>query len=300
MKRILNYKIEKRDEGKKISHFLRSKGYSAQNLVDLKKMDKSVILNGKWCYMNARLKEGDKLLIHINETKVSEKIPPIYIPIDIVYEDDDILVIDKKSGMPIHPSRNNYENSMANALAFYFKSQGKPFVFRCTNRLDKDTSGLTVVAKHMLSASVLGKQTKNRSFKREYLAICKGSIEPKSGVIDAPLSRKAGSIIERTVDFEKGERAVTHYEKVLENKGYSLVRLKLETGRTHQIRIHMKYLGFPLIGDYLYNPDMEMIKRQALHSEKISFTHPITGENMTFVSQLPDDMAWILKKSEKT
>ena len=147
--------------------------------------------------------------------------------------------------MPIHPSLNNYTNSLANALAWYYQQQGKPFIFRCCNRLDRDTSGLTVVAKHLVSGNILSTMTKKKEVRREYLAVVRGHIIP-------------------------------------------------ETGRTHQIRIHLKHLGFPLVGDYLYNPDMEYISRQALHSFRLSFPHPITGEVMDFTAPLPEDMRNIL------
>ncbi len=207
------------------------------------------------------------------------------------------MVINKPAGMPIHPSMNNYYNSLANALAYYFEQQNCPFVFRCINRLDRDTSGLTIVAKHYVSAGMLSAMIANKAtsgITREYLAIAKGSVRPLEGTITAPLGRKEGSIIERTVDFENGESAVTHYRVLDEKNGHSLVSLILETGRTHQIRIHMKYLGYPLIGDYLYNPDMEQIQRQALHAWKLSFVHPITGEKMQFTAPLPEDMAAVL------
>jgi len=135
--------------------------------------------------------------------------------------------------------------------------------------------------------------TKKRLVHREYLAIVKGDLTPPTGTITAPLSRKEGSIIERTVDFDHGEEAITHYKLVKKENGHSLVSLQLETGRTHQIRIHMKYLGYPLIGDYLYNPDMEHITRQALHSYHMEFPHPITGQKMTFTAPLPSDMSAI-------
>ncbi|MCQ2508558.1 MAG: RluA family pseudouridine synthase [Dorea sp.] len=295
MERIFVYPIKESEEGLKISHFLRREGYSLQNLTDLKKMPESVILNGTWSYMNDRLHAGDELKIHIQEQESSEKIPPVDLPLNIIYEDEDLMVINKPAGMPTHPSRNNYENTMANALAYYFKQQGKAFVFRCNNRLDRDTSGLTVVSKHMLSGNKMSVMTAERRFHREYLAIVRGSVSPSEGTIDAPLARKEGSIIERTIDFEKGERAVTHYSLAEEKNGLSLVSLKLETGRTHQIRIHMKHLGYPLIGDYLYNPDMELITRQALHSHHIEFIHPITGEFMSFTAELPEDMARLLR-----
>ena len=233
------------------------------------------------------------------ETQNSEKIPPTKLPLDIIYEDEDLLVLNKPAGMPIHPSLNNYTNSIANALAYYFQSQGKPFIFRCCNRLDRDTSGLTIVSKHLVSGSILSDMTKYREVHREYLAIARGSVTPSEGTIQAPLGRKEGTIIERTVDWEHGEDAVTHYKVVKEANGHSLVSLRLETGRTHQIRIHMKYLGYPLIGDYLYNPDMEYMTRQALHSHHMEFTHPITGEHMSFTAPLPEDMARVMQNNSR-
>lgn len=294
MERTLNYTTENLITSMPVSHFLKQKGFSSQNLVQLKKNPDAVLANEVPCFMNHVLHPGDTLTLHIREARSSEKIPPVELPLDIVYEDEDLMVINKPAGMPIHPSMNNYYNSMANALAYYFDQQNRPFVFRCINRLDRDTSGLTIVAKHYVSAGMLSAMIANKAtsgITREYLAIVKGSVQPPEGTITAPLGRKEGSIIERTIDFEKGESAITHYKVLDEKNGHSLVSLILETGRTHQIRIHMKHLGYPLIGDYLYNPDMERIQRQALHAWKLSFVHPITGEKMQFTAPLPEDMA---------
>lgn len=294
MDRTITYKIEKEDAGLRVELFLRRRGYSRQNLVEIKRMPQSIMVNGVHYYMRQTLEEGDLLEVRIQEMDSSEKIPAVYHPLDIVYEDEDIMVINKPADMPIHPSMNNYYNSLANALAYYFEQQGKPFIFRCSNRLDRDTSGLTIISKHLVSASILAQQVADREVHREYLAISRGSVTPTEGTIDVPLGRKDSSIIERTVDWEHGERAVTHYKVLKEANGHSLISLKLETGRTHQIRIHMKYLGYPLIGDYLYNPDMEWMGRQALHSHKMAFRHPITGEDMEFTAPLPRDMQNVL------
>lgn len=296
MNRTIEYIIKKEDAGLRIEQFLKRQGYSSKNLAAIKRMPKSVLVNGEHFYMRQSLNEGDILAIVISEEESSEKVPPTEIPLNIVYEDEDIIVINKPAGMPIHPSLNNYTNSMANALAYYYEKQGKPFIFRCCNRLDKDTSGLTVVAKHLVSGNILSTMVKERKFHRQYLAIVRNSVKPSSGTINVPLGRKEGTIIERTVDWEHGETAITHYQVLEEKNGHSLVSLKLETGRTHQIRIHMKHLGYPLVGDYLYNPDMEFISRQALHSHKIAFPHPITGEFMEFTAPLPEDMMKVLER----
>lgn len=296
MNRNIDYIIDEDSAGLRVEQFLRRKRYSGQNLSEIKRMPKSILVNGVHYYMRQELSAGDHLQVRICETQNSEKIPPTKLPLDIIYEDEDLLVLNKPAGMPIHPSLNNYTNSIANALAYYFQSQGKPFIFRCCNRLDRDTSGLTIVSKHLVSGSILSDMTKYREVHREYLAIARGSVTPSEGTIQAPLGRKEGTIIERTVDWEHGEDAVTHYKVVKEANGHSLVSLRLETGRTHQIRIHMKYLGYPLIGDYLYNPDMEYMTRQALHSHHMEFIHPITGEHMSFTAPLPEDMARVMQE----
>ena len=296
MNRNIDYIIDEDSAGLRVEQFLRRKRYSGQNLSEIKRMPKSILVNGVHYYMRQELSKGDHLQVRICETKNSEKIPPTNLPLDIIYEDEDLLVLNKPAGMQIQPSLNNYTNSIANALAYYFQSQGKPFIFRCCNRLDRDTSGLTIVSKHLVSGSILSDMTKYREVHREYLAIARGSVTPSEGTIQAPLGRKDGTIIERTVDWEHGEDAVTHYKVVKEANGHSLVSLRLETGRTHQIRIHMKYLGYPLIGDYLYNPDMEYMTRQALHSHHMEFTHPITGEHMSFTAPLPEDMARVMQE----
>lgn len=295
MERILNYHITEDADSLRTEQYLRRRGFSYQNLTQLKKMPESILINGVWCYMRTPLHSGDILTVHIRETESSPNIPPVELPLDIVYEDEDIIVVNKPAGMPVHPSLNNYRNSLANALMYYYQQQGKPFIFRCTNRLDRDTSGLTVIAKHMVSSSILSSMTARHEIEREYLAVVQGSVVPSSGTIDAPIGRTGSSLIERKIDFEHGERAVTHYHVVKEENGHSLVSLILETGRTHQIRVHMKYIGFPLVGDYLYNPDMEYIQRQALHSCRLSFRHPITGKHMEFTADLPEDMDRIFR-----
>lgn len=295
MSRTINYFITSPDGNQTIQQFLHKKGYSSQIIKELKRTPGSIVINDSPQYMKHLLQEEEILTVHILEACSSPKIPPVKLPLHIIYEDEDLLVINKPADMPIHPSLNNYENSLANALAWYFSQQNTPFVFRCINRLDRDTSGLTIVAKHLLSAGILSAMVAKRELHREYLAIVQGHILPKQGTIDAPIGRKEDSIILRMIDYENGERAVTHYSLKEQKNGHSLLSIYLETGRTHQIRVHMKHIGFPLIGDYLYNPDMVHIGRQALHSYRLQFTHPITGESMDFTAPLPEDMEKVLK-----
>lgn len=290
MNRTLEYTIPIEYDDFTIEKFLKSKGYSSSNITAIKKMPNNVVLDNIWVHMNHKLKAGDNLIVNICEDHSSEMIPPVKMDLDIVYEDDDIMVVNKPAGLSIHPSRNHYQDSLANGLAYYFEEQGKAFVFRCANRLDRNTSGLTVISKHLLSANILSTMVRNREFHREYYAIVKGSLEVKTGTIDAPIGRVDNINITRQVDFENGEHAITHYNVIDEKNGHSLVSIHLETGRTHQIRVHFKYIGHPLIGDEIYNPDFELINRHALHSHKISFKHPITGEAMEFIAELPSDM----------
>ncbi len=310
MDRTIEYTITEQDtspylpRGVTVEQFLRRMGYSAHTLARLRQMPDSTRIDGSSVPLKRALAAGECLSVCIHETKVSPHVTPVDLPLAIIYEDEDLLVVNKPAGMPTHPSQQNRENSLASALAYYYQSQGKPFVFRCCNRLDKDTSGLTLAAKHFVSGSMLSDYGKRRQIHREYLGIIKGSLESAgiapSGTIDVPLSRKPGSIIERMPDPEHGETAVTHYRVVTEKNGYTLLLFVLETGRTHQIRIHMKTLGFPLVGDYLYNPEetgnspASGIRRQALHAYRLSFTQPVTGQPLDFTAPLPKDMEELL------
>lgn len=303
MKRILTYPITESDSDQRIYDFLCHHGYSRHIRTWLKQHPGSVRLNGEEALFYFPLKNGDLLEISLEKEHPSENIVPVDLPIHIIYEDEDLMVIDKPADMPVHPSIGNYENTLANAAAWYFHRQDIPFVFRCINRLDRDTTGLLILAKHMLSGAILSDQMKKRAIHRTYLAITEGKTDP-AGTIDSPIGRTDQSLILRQVDHENGDSACTHYlQKCWHPKtfypetlpvpqdGLSLVQLQLETGRTHQIRVHMTSIGHPLIGDTLYNPETALMNRQALHSYRLAFTHPVTGVSLEFTSPLPEDMA---------
>ncbi len=294
MKRIFNYTIPTEYDGRTLLSFLKDNQYSAPIITHLKRTENGILLNGAWGRVRDILHTDDLLTITLIEAESSENIVPTNLPLDIVYEDEDILIINKNANTPIHPSQGNYDNTLANAVAYYFQQKGEAFTYRCINRLDRDTTGLLILAKHMHSASILSNMVQKREIHREYLAVACGNV-PLEGSIVAPIARVDGSTIERCVDEEHGEYACTHYKTLLHKNGYSLVSLKLETGRTHQIRVHMKHIGHPLPGDFLYNPDYTVINRQALHSHKLSFNHPITGEMMEFIAELPADMKRIIE-----
>lgn len=255
----------------------------------LKKTELGITVNGEWAYVRTILHTGDHLCVSLIEHASSEHIVPAPIPFSIIYEDEDILVVNKPADTPIHPSQNNFDNTLANGIALYYQRQGIDFTYRCINRLDRDTTGLLIIAKHMLSAAILSQMMLNREIHRTYRAIVQGT-PFEEGTINAPIGRVDGSTIERRVDFEHGEHAVTHYKRVWTDGSISLVELKLETGRTHQIRVHMQHLGYPLLGDFLYESDRSLITRQALHSYKLEFQHPISKESLSFTAPLPEDM----------
>lgn len=287
MEREILYIID--GEYKDIQDYLKAKGYSASNITTLKKYENGIMLNGVWAYMNQKPAVNDRLLVRVCENKKSENIVPVDIKLDIRYEDEDIIVINKGSDMPIHPSLNNYENSLANALMHYYN--GKNFVFRCINRLDKDTTGLTIVAKHFLSSGILNIAMQNRQIKRVYNAIVKDDGRlPDADTIDLPIAREDDTLIKRKVSPD-GQRAVTHFKVLKKFEKYSLIEIRLETGRTHQIRVHMSHIGAPLVGDYLYNENDygKISVRPLLHSKSLEFIHPITGERMYLECDLPVD-----------
>lgn len=289
MEKVLEYIISSDTNPVTVLDFLKQEGFSRHILSSMKNSSGNcIVLNGERGFGRSVLKEGDRLVVTVPEVESGENIIRAEMDLDILYEDEDILVINKPAGMPVHPSMGNYENTLANGIAWYFSQKGEDFVYRCINRLDRDTTGALILAKNPLSAAVLSVQMKRRQIRRTYLALVDGVL-PESGVVDAPIARMEGSVITREVNFETGESAVTHYERLAVGRYYSLAELHLETGRTHQIRVHMKYIGHPLPGDYLYHPDYRRIQRQPLHSFQLEFTHPITKEPMLFTAPVPED-----------
>lgn len=285
----IQYNISKAEAGRKIGDFLKQQGYSKRNIIALKKYPEKILVNGKWEFVNYLLKDGDKLVLRLSEEMSSPRIEPQDIPLDIIYEDEDILVVNKPPFMPIHPTVNHEKNTLANAVMYYYQKQGQEHVFRCMNRLDANTSGLTIMAKHKYSSAKLGEAMRNRKIHREYCAIVWGEDLPDEGCINLPIGKKEGSVIERMVRAD-GLSAITHYQVLQRKNGLAFLKLKLETGRTHQIRVHMKAIGHPLIGDELYAPEHMLMNRQALHSAKLVFPHPMTGQEMTLECPILNDM----------
>ena len=259
-----------------------------------------ILVNGKAVKSNYRVKPFDVVSIVMDRPRYELEIIAEDIPLDIVYEDESLLVVNKPPGLVVHPGHGNYHGTLVNALAFHFKDNPNYDVndprMGLVHRIDKDTSGLLVVAKTPDAKTHLGKQFFNKTTKREYVAVVWGAPNPAADRIEGNIGRSLKDRLQMAVfpDGDMGKHAVTHYETI-ESFGYvSVVKCRLETGRTHQIRVHMKHIGHPLPGDFLYNPDYSDITRQALHSYRLEFVHPITHKKMEFTAPLPEDMNSIL------
>ena len=301
MKTTMTYLIQQQDIQKTVEQFLLSNGYSAALIRRLRHTEQSILKNGSPVYTTYRLDKGDSLAVTLPEEHGSENIVPVPMDLDIRYEDRDLLVVNKAAGVPIHPSQGNHDNTLANGIAWYLGEKGEAATYRAINRLDRDTTGLLILARHALSACMLSEMVRTHAIRRCYLAAASGLVPPE-GVIDAPIARTCDSTIERCVDFERGDSARTHYRTLCYNRDTdcSLVELRLETGRTHQIRVHMKHIGHPLPGDFLYNPDYRLIGRQALHSWQLDFILPIKKEPLHFEAPLPEDMRRLFGQETNT
>lgn len=289
MDRIFHYQITENEQGTTVLDFLRKKGFSRHILSSMKADKEALTRNGQRIGGREQLLAGDYFRVRLLETVDSDGIIPVSMPLSILYEDEDILVINKPADMPVHPSIGNYTNTLANGVAAYLDAKDEHSPFRCINRLDRDTSGALILAKNAFSAAVLSTQMRNRQIRRTYLAVVEG-ITPPNGTISAPISRVDDSVIERHVDFLHGEPAVTHYERLETKNEHSLLEIHLETGRTHQIRVHMGYIGHPLPADYLYHPEYDCFKRQPLHSLQLEFRHPVTDKPMCLLAPVSEDM----------
>ena len=254
-----------------------------------------IFVNGKECDTRDIALPGDVISINFDYSEDNSNIVPTKMNLDIVFEDEWILIINKPAGLATHPSILHFSNSLCNGVRFYFDSIGLKKKVRPVNRLDLNTSGLVIFAKCEYIQECLISQMKINLFKKEYLAICNGIFEHKSGTINLPISRKENSIIERCVS-EDGQTSITNYKVLKEFNTYSLVKCSLETGRTHQIRVHMSAIGHPLIGDSLYGNASNLISRQALHCYRLCFLHPILKNNLEFDSNLPDDFKSLIYK----
>ena len=296
MKRDIFYTTQPEDEGLRIEQVLKKRlSLSSKAIRRAKFLPDGITADGERVFTNYIVKSGQKISFNLEyEEDCSENIVPVKGDLDIVYEDEDLIVINKGRNTPVHPSLGHFDDTLANRLAYYYKEKGENFVFRAVNRLDGNTSGLMIVAKTSHAHKIFMDQLQSRTLKRTYNAVVVGCPPFDEGTVDAPIKRKCERELLRIV-AEDGQRAVTHYKVLLKRGDFSLLSLNLDTGRTHQIRVHMAHIGCPVAGDFLYGKeDLNLIKGHALHSKSLRFVHPMTGREMCFDSELPIDMKKIL------
>ena len=276
----------------------RTLGLSGTVLRRIKWLEDGITLDGVRVNVRVRVSEGQTLAVRLTDPAPTSGVVPVEGPLDVVYEDADLIVVNKAPGVLVHPGHGHFDDTLGNYLMWHYAQTGEESDFHPVHRLDKGTSGLVVIAKHAHSQEKLKKQLHTGDFRRVYLAVCDGAPAEPIGTVDAPIGQAEGSLTAREVRTD-GKPARTRY-KVLQAYGpRSLVELELETGRTHQIRVHMAHIGCPLTGDFLYGAeDRALIARPALHSARLELAHPITGERMSFTAPLPADMRALISKEE--
>ena len=293
---ILTKRINKDDNFSNLKELLKVYfNISDRLLLKLKKNNK-ILVNGKIANINSSLLPDDLVEVLLDFEEDNSNIIPVKMDLNILYEDDALLIINKPAGIPVHPSMDHFTDSLSNGVRYYFDTINLKKKIRPVNRLDRNTSGIVIFAKNEYIQECLVRQMKSGLFKKEYIAICEGKFEREEGTINAPIGRKENSIIERCVN-ENGDTAITEYKvlKYDETNNYSIVKCNLKTGRTHQIRVHLSYIGHPILGDTLYGNPSNLISSQALHSYIVKFIHPISREEVTFIAELPSDMQFSAK-----
>ncbi|WP_144561425.1 RluA family pseudouridine synthase [Bacillus mycoides] len=281
--------------GMSIDSLLKEEWGIPKKLLHKLRMEKGIIVNGERKVWSEMLQEGDKLQVHMFAQE-EYGVQPEYGDLEVIFEDDHVLIVNKPAHMDTHPSNKGGTGTLANLVAFHLQMQGVETKVRHIHRLDKDTTGGVVFAKHGIAGVIMDRLLMERNIKRTYLALVEGKVRKKQGIIDEAIGRDRHHATRRRVS-QKGDRAVTHYkiEKYFKKQDVTLVTLQLETGRTHQIRVHMSHSGHPLIGDVLYGGQATYMPYQALHAMRIHFLHPITKEEITIEAPLPNNLNNIIE-----
>lgn len=288
---ILRYIVPEESKYCNIKEVLKAEFLMSDRLLLKLKNKQLILLNSKAARTDSPVSFKDVIEISLDYAEENDNIVPTKMNLDIIYEDDAFLIINKPAGLPVHPSMEHYEDSLSNGVKYYFNEIKLYKKIRPVNRLDKNTSGIVVFAKNEYVQECLIKQMKSNDFVKKYIAIVNGHLSQKEGTISAPIARKENSIIERCID-ENGDKAITHYKVIKsdDKRNFDIVECTLETGRTHQIRVHFKHIGHSLLGDTLYGSSSPFIERQALHAYYIKFIHPINKQILELTCELPDDM----------
>ena len=292
MIRIIETTIFPSEEGKPLRDIIKGRLKISTSLyASLKQIQNSVTLNGEEAHADKTVIENDILRIKLEDSESSENIYPVKGELDIVYEDEDLLVINKPPFLPCHPSKGHIDDSLANIVAGYYADKGEKFIFRCATRLDRDTSGIVIIAKNRLSHDLITEQMKDGTFSKTYFAEVEGKVSPKQGRIDKNIRRVPGiATIKREVcDDTDGATAVTDYEVVRYSTGKTLLKIKTLTGRTHQIRVHLSSIGHPIVGDWLYGEKNDAHPRQLLHCGEVRMKSPITEKPLLLKADIPED-----------
>lgn len=293
--RRLELLIQREQDGKTVETLLRRQlRLSGSGVRRARAVQDGILLDGRLAFTTEKVRQGQQLSVAVGDTAYSREVEPAAGPLEIRYEDEDLLILDKSAGTPVHPGPGHHGDTLADTLTWYYQRRGLVAGFHPVNRLDKGTSGLMAVAKHAYAHERLQAQLHTGAFQRTYLAVCEGVPRPEAGVIDLPIARAPGQVLRREVR-EDGASARTRYRTVRTGNGRALVALELDTGRTHQIRVHLAHLGCPLAGDFLYGRELSRLPgRLALHACSLRLMQPITGANLTITSPLPPELSALL------
>jgi len=300
----LQYVVPPEEDGFILKTILQKRlGVSRKLLSRVKLTEQGIMVNGERKYISVHVQAGDLVEVRM-EREESDDIMPQELPLEFLYEDQDLLIVNKQAGMIVHPTHGHYINTVANGVVHYWQSKGESFRFRPIHRLDQETSGVLAIAKNAYVHQQISEQMIAHTIHKEYMALVFGNVEADKGTIEGPIDRDPETPHMRIVT-PTGYHAVTHYEVEARFGQITLVRIQLETGRTHQIRVHMKHIGHPLVGDKMYQLSQyqeladqidQTISRQALHAYKLGFTHPGTREWIEFAAELPADMNLVINQ----